>query len=96
MVHVWGRREVHNFIGKHEGKKKIGLYSDGNRPNTDLKKKSFNIVNWILLAPDRNTKVSSYRKGHMSLEFTEGGVYFLYCERLLTAEKTLHKVEILS
>ena len=73
------------------------LDSDGNRPNTDLKKKSFNIVNWFLLAPDRNTRVSGYREGHMSLEFTEGGVFFfLYCERLLTAEKTLHKVEIVS
>jgi hypothetical protein len=61
-----------------KGRKKLeDLDPDGNRPNADLKKKSFNIVNWILLAPDRDATVSGYRECHMSLEFTEGGV--LYC-----------------
>ena len=59
-----------------KGRKKLeDLYSDGNRPNTDLKKKSFSIVNWILLAPDRNTRERGYGEGHMRLEFTEGGVF---------------------
>jgi len=72
------------------------LYSDGNRPDIDLKKKSFDMVNWILMATDRNKRLSGYGEGHMSLEFTEGGVFFVFCERLLTAEKTLHKVGIVS
>ena len=54
-------------------------YSDENGPNTDLMKERFNIVNWIILSPDRNSRVSGYREGHMSLEFTEGGVLFNIC-----------------
>jgi hypothetical protein len=75
---VCERRKVHNIVGKHEGgKKKLeDLDSDGNRPNADLKKRNFSIVNWILLSPDRNKKVSGYREGHVSLEFTEGGVVY--------------------
>lgn len=86
------------LLGNVKGRKKLeDLYSDGNRLNTDLKKKSFNVVNWILLAQDRNTRVSGYGEGHMSLEFTECRVFCcMYCERLLTAEKTLNKVEIVS
>jgi hypothetical protein len=96
MVRVWGRREAHNYVGKHEGKKRLeDLYSDGNRPNTDLRKKNFDNVNWILLASDSNTRgaVTGEVIWVWSLQRAKFCVVVSDC---WTLKKKLLKVEIVS